>query len=468
MFAPPTVLFADDPAYTIKELIATIGGTLLLVVPIAWGVVQLLTTAAREKATKAEAEQKRLEGELARAGNPEVFRKLETQLAAAEAERDMNRDRATNAETAREAAVREAEGYRLAAEGLRAERDVLIGERDQARDELAGETRRILRALERGGQTWEEKVLQKQLVEFRRLEAGGRETPIISLLNLKGGVGKTTAAANLGAALSARGYRVLLIDLDLQGSLTGLFLADEAQDELRLGRRLLEDFLFAAFDRESPNLHDYIRPAPQFGDGSGIVPASDTLAYAEMNLTVRWFLRDPAATKDPRLLLRRELHLKRITDEFDIVLLDCPPLINVSCVNALAASDYVLIPVMPSRQATDRVTVLLKRLRDFKAKLNPDLRVMGVFANRTYGSELTGEEQDRLAVLRTNCRNALGEEVRVFDTFVRQYAPIRDAEDQRRPLDRHENMFRVFLDLAREVESYLPDHCRRGRGEDGR
>ncbi|MFO0966095.1 MAG: AAA family ATPase [Gemmataceae bacterium] len=67
----------------------------------------------------------------------------------------------------------------------------------------------------------------------------------------------------------------------------------------------------------------------------GIVPTSDKLAYAEMNLTMSWLLK--LGKKDTRFLLRRALHQKRITNRYDLVLMDCPPLINTCCVNALAA-----------------------------------------------------------------------------------------------------------------------------------
>ena len=88
----------------------------------------------------------------------------------------------------------------------------------------------------------------------------------------------------------------------------------------------------------------------ELGTTCALVPTTDEMAYAETNLTVRWYLKD--AKRDPRFLLRRELQRKRVTNAYDVVLLDCPPFINISCVNALGASDYVLVPVLPSRPAT--------------------------------------------------------------------------------------------------------------------
>jgi cellulose biosynthesis protein BcsQ len=125
---------------------------------------------------------------------------------------------------------------------------------------------------------------------------------------------------------------VLLLDLDLQGSLAGLFLPGKAQEDLYNNEKMLADFSASSFGAEYPNLLDYTAPILSEGK-SGLVPTTDGLAYAETNLTIRWVLRE--GNRDPRFLLTRELQLKRITNAYDVVLLDCPPLMNVCCVNAL-------------------------------------------------------------------------------------------------------------------------------------
>lgn len=102
----------------------------------------------------------------------------------------------------------------------------MLTERDEAREQVAAEQRRICKATQKDGVTWAEKVLSTA-PESKPLVPDGRRTPVVSLLNLKGGVGKTTTTANLGAWLTRRGWRVVLIDLDLQGSLTTLFLQDD-------------------------------------------------------------------------------------------------------------------------------------------------------------------------------------------------------------------------------------------------
>jgi cellulose biosynthesis protein BcsQ len=242
-----------------------------------------------------------------------------------------------------------------------------------------------------------------------------------------------------------------LLDLDLQGSLTGFFVDRVAQRQLQEEKRLLTDFLFRAYDAQFPHLRDYIQPALTV---SGIVPTTDTLAYAENNLMVRWLLR--VGKRDPRFLLRRELHLRGMAKQYDVVLLDCPPLVSISCVNALAASDYLLIPVLPSKQVTDRVPVLLKRVREIRDSVNPDLKVLGVVANRVFKGPLTDEEGFRLAELAVDCKTAWDEEIYFFHAAIRQSIDVRAAEDERRPVRTSDKAFNQFLDLAHEIRGRLP------------
>jgi cellulose biosynthesis protein BcsQ len=344
-----------------------------------------------------------------------------------------------------------ADAHRVAAEKLGADVDTI-------RSRFLAEQKRISRALGADGFTWTEKV-RHNAPEFRPLDE--RRMPIISVLNLKGGVGKTTLTANLGAALSRRGWKVLLIDIDLQGSLTSLYVPVEEQTVLENERRFIGDFLARSFEAEFPSLLSYTRPilAPS---ASALVGTVDTLAYAEMSLTVRWLLRE--GNRDPRFLLRRELHLKRISNEFDIVLIDCPPLINVSCVNALAASDTVLIPVMPSKPAIDRVPILLSRMLQFRENINEHLKVLGIVANRTSKAELTVEERNRMSELEVKAKNSWGESVTRFESNIRQSAEVRMAEDEHRPLAEDDQIAAAFERLACEVEGRLPTFCR-GTGE---
>ena len=441
-------LLADSAAHppsgwTDKEVmlyvLGAVGGTLAVVVTIAWKAVYLL---ASRMAAGSSADSARVK---------ELQDKLDT----------ANSKVATTEATLEQVRIQTA-GFEQVVGGLEGEREIKQAELAEANakfetadKELTACQRRIRKAVAKDGLMWDEKV-RADAPEFKPLEPKGRRTPVISFLNLKG-VGKTTATANLGAALVRRGWRVLLIDLDLQSSLTSLFMHESRQEELYRGHFLIGSFLECAFDGEFPNIHDYAVPVMEGEGYCYLVPTSDDMVYAETNLAVRWYLRDEK--RDPRFLLRKELQLKRVTDKFDIVLLDCPPFLNVSCVNALAASDYVVVPVMPSKQSTDRVTILLERMKEFHDNLNTDLKVMGFFANRTKESGLTHDEQNRLSGLEDKCRDTWAAAPR-FDAFIRQSTDVRASEDDHRPLRPDDDLYPSFVKLAEEIESRLPTFCR--------
>jgi cellulose biosynthesis protein BcsQ len=435
------------PTWTDKEVLIVVGYTIAALIPIVLFLLRFTAWGTREKVRKAKLEIEKLNTALG---------VKDKQLQDTTKRLNDTQNLAAQMQTELVTAQGEATSLRQLADSLEVSLVSMRENWSSSQSQLEDERRRVQKALQKDGQTWTERV-KYNAPEFDPLAPEGRRMPIISVLNLKGGVGKTTICANLGAALDGMGYRVLLLDLDLQGSLTSLFLSDTEQETLNREERTLADFLAASFGAEYPNLPlDYTQPILP-DRKSGLVPTNDFMAYAETNLTIRWLLRE--GTRDPRFLLRKELHLKRITNEYDIVFLDCPPLINVCCVNALAASDYLLIPVMPSKQATARAPILLQRLKEFRTTINPHLKVMGVVANRTHWSDLTADEQSRLTLLRDQCKDVLCEEVPQFKRFIRQNAEFRTVEDQCRPMRPGDEMFEAFLELAREVESRLPMFC---------
>ena len=350
----------------------------------------------------------------------------------------------------------------------------LLEEREKALEQ--GE-RRMGRARKLEGYLLKAKALQAR-PRFKPLS--DRKRPIVSVLNLKGGVGKTTLTAHLGAALARKGYRVLLIDLDLQGSLTGLMLPPEVINERYDSKHLMQDFFLRAARRHSaeasplgtrptPTLTPYIVPVPIALPGASpsgrvgslsVVPTSDSLAYAELNLTLGWLLKQ--GERDARFLLRKALHLKGANADYDIVLLDCPPLLNISCVNALAASDYLLVPTLLSLKSVERVPRLLHTVsrREFVAHVNADLKVLGVVANRTRQEEPTGHEAVLWQTLPKMIQAAGAPPTKLFASVVGQDATITANEVQfahPKPGGRAEAM---VTDLVNELEKELPDDCR--------
>jgi cellulose biosynthesis protein BcsQ len=323
---------------------------------------------------------------------------------------------------------------------------------------------RIRRALAMEGRIWTQPVMQGAPA-FRPLSE--RRTPIVSVLNLKGGVGKTTLTAYLAWALAARGYRVLLLDLDLQGSLSSLFIPnDELARHSKEGQRLIQHYLAARAKKTPAKLIDYTLPVPQLNQHSRLVAATDRLAYAELNQTVQWLLRVGAAGKvwsgrhDGRMILRKALHAKGLSKKFDIILMDCPPLLNLCCANALAASDYVLTPVMPSVKSVERVTPLLGRVMEVKAEVNPDLKMLGLVVNGTQEKTLTAKEQDLLRNLPQQCLDVYGSDVYQFDTNIPQRVIIREGEYSFEAPDSRHPLVTTFEALAEEFIKRLPASCR--------
>lgn len=339
--------------------------------------------------------------------------------------------------------------------------DQLTNELESSAERIAGLEANERRAanlvkhmLELEGRLWKKRP-QSGTPRFREL--ADRKMAIISVVNLKGGVGKTTVASHLGAALADRGYRPLLIDMDLQGSLSTMFIpADKIYDRAK-ANGLLQHFLSDAAHHPGLNLLKFI--VPILDDRAGLVAASDTMAYAELNLTMRWLLR--LGKRDTRFLLRRALHQKRISNNYDVVLLDCPPLINTGCVNALAASDYVLVPVTPSKKSAERVPQLLKMLGDLGSRINPHIQPLGLVLNRTHGHNLTSIEQDDWKQLQNQCQDVWRSPVYACRTHIRQTKEVRDNENEFVAPGPGTELYDYFKRLVLELEERLPRECRR-------
>ncbi len=181
---------------------------------------------------------------------------------------------------------------------------------------------------------------------------------IISVTNQKGGVGKTTTTINLGAALAELGKRVLIIDLDPQGNAsTGLGI--EVEDRtLTTYDLLLDDVL----------LNDVIYPTDQ--TGLFIVPSTVDLSSADMELV---------SNEKRSFLLHDALRQPAMTEfQFDYILIDCPPSLNLMTVNAMVASDSVLIPLQSEFFALEGLSQLMLTIREVRSSANTSLRIEGI------------------------------------------------------------------------------------------
>ena len=175
---------------------------------------------------------------------------------------------------------------------------------------------------------------------------------VIAVANQKGGVGKTTTSVNLGACLADLGYRTLVVDLDPQGN---------ASTGLGIDTRVLETSMYHVIMHDAP-LENCIEPASV--RNLFVAPASLDLAGAEIELV-------PAFSRETRL----KRAIDSVLDDYDFVLIDCPPSLGLLTVNGLAAAREVLVPVQCEYYALEGLGQLLRNVDLVKRNLNPTLDV---------------------------------------------------------------------------------------------
>jgi cellulose biosynthesis protein BcsQ len=287
-----------------------------------------------------------------------------------------------------------------------------------------------------------------------------RRVPIIAVANLKGGVGKTTLTANLGATLSKQGKRVLLVDLDYQGSLTSLCLPPAEIREIRRARR----FVDRLFDDAAAAPGQLVECSHRVGQLSGVrlLAADEVLADVETRVMAQWIVEPDEG--DVRYVLRSCLHSPRLREEYDYVLIDCPPRLTTACVNAFTAADFLLVPVLLDRTSVEAVPRQLEWLRRLKGVICPDLALLGIVGNRTHQrqGELIGREKDVWDSLPGNCRDRWVEPVYRFSALVRDHKAFAEAarNDAFAAFDREVQP--LFLDFAKELRARIAKHERQG------
>ncbi len=253
-----------------------------------------------------------------------------------------------------------------------------------------------------------------------------RPPRIVAIANQKGGVGKTTTAINLGAALARNGYDVLIVDLDPQGNAsTGLGVASADREMTTY------DVLFAGVPPQ-----EALRPTAI--ERLSIIPATTDLSSADLELGAierrSFLLRDALCTP-----IKGAAH-------FDFVLIDCPPSLSLLTVNALVAADAVLVPLQCEFFALEGLSQLMLTIRNVRQSANPDLRLDGVVLTmhdvRNNLSKLV--EQD--------ARATLGD--LVLETVVPRNVRLSEAPSFALPVIDYDPTSRgaeAYLSLAREI-----------------
>jgi len=218
---------------------------------------------------------------------------------------------------------------------------------------------------------------------------------VIAVANQKGGVGKTTTAVNLGAALAELGYRVLIVDLDPQANATTGVGIDARSFDLSMYDVLMRDV----------KLEDAVEPTSM--RNLFVAPATIDLAGAEIELV-------PSFSRE--LKLRRAL--EAITGDFDFTLVDCPPSLGLITVNGLAAADEVLVPIQCEYYALEGLGQLLRNVQLVKTNLNEKLEVttivLTMYDGRTKLAEQVVEEV-RSHFGNKVCKNVIPRNVRISE-----------------------------------------------------
>ena len=273
-----------------------------------------------------------------------------------------------------------------------------------------------------------------------------RGTRFIALANLKGGVGKTTLTLNLGVSLAERGKKVLLVDLDFQGTLSNLALPRELVNDYR-GKGWTTDALLQANGQAAvDSLHFPVQDAPN----CRAMIARERLELVEFERQSQFFVNPD---HEARFLLQKAFHVPEILHRFDYVLFDCPPRMSTACINALTCSDHVLIPSTLSQLDIEAVPRTLKWLQELHAVVRASFLGVVITRARMRVQKLVSYERPQLDNLRELIRGHQPGEGFVLPCMVPDSPKIHQLTAERKAVACHSTEGRAWFGaIAQELE----------------
>ena len=271
-------------------------------------------------------------------------------------------------------------------------------------------------------------VIEKQLYSHERVF---NMAYIIAISNQKGGVAKTTTAEHLGIGLAEKGFRVLLIDADPQGSLT-TSLGCRYPDELEMSLANILQSIMDDIDL------DPMGCIIHHEEGIDLLPGNISLAVVEANMATA---------------ICRELILKtciaRISDNYDYIIIDCMPSLGILTTNALACADSVLIPLQAAYLPVKGLQQLISTIGIVQKRLNRDLKIEGILITAT--DLRTNIAKDIVSLLRSN----YGERIRIFRITIPNTCKFSESSAEGVSIYRYAPQHKASLAYAALVEEVL-------------